>query len=80
MLRKQGKTWNGVPVPYLTIQDLNNEAFKYFRKEADAPKPKYRHKGDDFWTIFNFKKVKSEVDEVEEKRRKDSMDIHRKIH
>lgn len=47
-------------------------------KEADAPIPKYRHIGDDFWTIFNFKKVKSEVDEVEEKRRKDSMDSTQK--
>ena len=28
-------------------------------------KPKYKHKGDDFWTIFNFKKVKSEVEETE---------------
>ena len=34
MLRKQGKTWDGVPVPYLTVDDLDNEAFKYFRKEA----------------------------------------------
>jgi ATP-dependent DNA helicase RecG len=34
MLRKQGKTWDGVPVPYVSADDLDCEAFKFFRKKA----------------------------------------------
>lgn len=34
MLRKQGKTWDGVPVPYLNEKDLDNATFDLFRKYA----------------------------------------------
>lgn len=34
MLRRQGKTWDGVPVPYLKVEDLDNTAFDLFRKYA----------------------------------------------
>ena len=34
MLRKQGKTWDGVPVPYLKVEDLDNASFDLFRKYA----------------------------------------------
>ena len=34
MLRKQGKTWDGVPVPYLKEEDLDNATFDLFRKYA----------------------------------------------
>jgi ATP-dependent DNA helicase RecG len=34
MLRKQGKTWDGVPVPYLKVEDLDNPTFDLFRKYA----------------------------------------------
>lgn len=34
MLRKQGKTWDGVPVPYLKVEDLDNATFELFRKYA----------------------------------------------
>ena len=34
MLRKQGKTWDGVPVPYLKIEDLDNATFDLFRRAA----------------------------------------------
>ena len=34
MLRKQGKTWDGVPVPYLKAEDLDNATFNLFRKYA----------------------------------------------
>ena len=34
MLRKQGKTWDGVPVPYLKAEDLDNATFDQFRKFA----------------------------------------------
>ena len=34
MLRKQGKTWDGVPVPYLKAEDLDNATFDLFRKYA----------------------------------------------
>lgn len=34
MLRKQGRTWDGVPVPYLKIEDLSNMPFDLFRKYA----------------------------------------------
>ena len=34
MLRKQGKTWDGVPVPYLKEEELDNATFDLFRKYA----------------------------------------------
>lgn len=34
MLRKQGKSWDGVPVPYLKEEDLDNATFDLFRKYA----------------------------------------------
>ena len=34
MLRRQGKTWDGVPVPYLTVDDLDNATFDLFRRYA----------------------------------------------
>ena len=34
MLRKQGKTWDGVPVPYLKVEDLDKATFDLFRKYA----------------------------------------------
>lgn len=34
MLRKQGKTWDGVPVPYLKADDLDNATFDLFREYA----------------------------------------------
>ena len=34
MLRKQGKTWDGVPVPYVADSDLERDAFRFFRKKA----------------------------------------------
>ena len=34
MLRRQGKTWDGVPVPYLKVEDLDNATFDLFRKYA----------------------------------------------
>lgn len=34
MLRKQGRTWDGVPVPYLKTEDLDNATFDLFRKYA----------------------------------------------
>ena len=34
MLRKQGKTWDGVPVPYLKAENLDNATFDLFRKYA----------------------------------------------
>jgi len=34
MLRKQGKTWDSVPVPFVKIEDLDKEAFSLFRKKA----------------------------------------------
>ena len=34
MLRKQGKTWDGVPIPYLKAEDLDNATFDLFRKYA----------------------------------------------
>jgi len=27
MLRKQGKTWDGVPVPYVSVADFESDAF-----------------------------------------------------
>lgn len=34
MLRKQGKAWDGVPVPYLKEEDLDNTTLDLFRKYA----------------------------------------------
>lgn len=34
MFRRQGKTWDGVPVPYLDADDLDNATFDLFRKYA----------------------------------------------
>ena len=34
MLRKQGKTWDGVPVPYVTFSDFESDSFKAFRRMA----------------------------------------------
>ncbi len=34
LLRKQGKHWDGVPVPHVFVKDLNDRAFEYFRKKA----------------------------------------------
>lgn len=34
LLKKQGKRWDGVPVPNVTVKDLENDAFKLFRAKA----------------------------------------------
>jgi ATP-dependent DNA helicase RecG len=34
MLRTLGKTWDGVPVPYVKFEDFESDAFKAFRKMA----------------------------------------------
>ncbi|MCL2063382.1 MAG: winged helix-turn-helix transcriptional regulator [Candidatus Cloacimonetes bacterium] len=34
ILRKQGKTWDGVPMPYVKVDDLERDALRYFRKKA----------------------------------------------
>jgi ATP-dependent DNA helicase RecG len=34
MLRKQGKTWDSVPMPHVTVDDLDIAAFRVFRKKA----------------------------------------------
>jgi ATP-dependent DNA helicase RecG len=34
MLSRQGKTWDGVPIPYLKIDDFESDAFKVFRRKA----------------------------------------------
>ena len=34
MLRKQGKTWDGVPVPFVAAEDLESDAFRVFRRKA----------------------------------------------
>jgi len=36
LLRKQGKTWDGVPVPYVKFDDFESDAFKAFRRKAVA--------------------------------------------
>jgi len=36
MLRKQGTTWDGVPVPYVKFDDFESDAFKAFRRKAIA--------------------------------------------
>jgi ATP-dependent DNA helicase RecG len=34
MLRKQGRTWDGVPTPYVEFADFESDAFKAFRRKA----------------------------------------------
>ena len=34
ILRKNGKTWDGVPVPYVKFEDFESDAFKVFRRKA----------------------------------------------
>ena len=34
ILRKQGKTWDGVPVPYVKVTDLDDASFALFRRYA----------------------------------------------
>jgi len=34
ILRKQGKTWDGVPVPFVKTEDLDNASFALFRRYA----------------------------------------------
>lgn len=36
MLRRQGKTWDGVPVPYLKAEDLDDATFDMFRNKDYA--------------------------------------------
>ncbi len=38
LLQKQGKRWDSVPVPHVTVQDLSADAFVYFRKKATQTK------------------------------------------
>ena len=38
LLRKQGKHWDGVPVPHVFVKDLDDHAFEYFRKKAAKSK------------------------------------------
>jgi ATP-dependent DNA helicase RecG len=35
LLRKQGLHWDGVPVPYVTLADLDDRPLTYFRKRAE---------------------------------------------
>ena len=35
LLRKQGRHWDGVPVPYVTLADLDDQPLAYFRKRAE---------------------------------------------
>ncbi|MCL2321027.1 MAG: putative DNA binding domain-containing protein [Oscillospiraceae bacterium] len=34
MLRKQGKTWDGVPIPRIKVSEIDGDAFKIFRRKA----------------------------------------------
>ncbi len=34
MLEKKGKKWDGVPVPNVSVNDLKNETFEFFKKRA----------------------------------------------
>jgi ATP-dependent DNA helicase RecG len=38
MNRKQGKTWDGVPVPYVKVEDFYPDAFRVFREKAVSSK------------------------------------------
>ena len=34
MLRKQGRTWDSVPVPYVKVEDFDRDTFRLFREKA----------------------------------------------
>ena len=34
LLRKQGLHWDGVPLPYMVVNDLDDNAFAFFRRQA----------------------------------------------
>lgn len=34
LLQRQGKKWDGVPIPNVTANDLKNDTFEFFRKKA----------------------------------------------
>ena len=36
MLRSQGKTWDGVPIPFISIDDFEKASFNSFRRKAKA--------------------------------------------
>lgn len=38
LLQRQGKKWDGVPVPNVTADDLKNDTFDFFRKKATKSK------------------------------------------
>ena len=38
MLEKKGKKWDGVPVPNVSVKDLKNETFEFFKKRATLSK------------------------------------------
>ena len=38
LLRKQGKRWDGVPVPKVSVTDLGDRAFSHFRKKSITSK------------------------------------------
>lgn len=38
MLGKKGKKWDGVPVPNVSVDDLKNETFEFFKKRAIVSK------------------------------------------
>ncbi len=38
LLKRQGKKWDGVPVPNVTSDNLKNETFEFFRKKATKSK------------------------------------------
>lgn len=38
MLEKKGKKWDGVPVPNISVDDLKNETFEFFKKRAIVSK------------------------------------------
>jgi ATP-dependent DNA helicase RecG len=38
LLKRQGKKWDGVPIPNVTADDLKNDTFDFFRKKATKSK------------------------------------------
>ena len=38
LLQRQGKKWDGVPVPNVTVADLKNDTFDFFRERATKSK------------------------------------------
>ncbi len=38
LLKKQGRNWDSVPVPHVSIKDLSKEAFSYFKEQATQTK------------------------------------------